>query len=46
MQAVLEPKLAVRFKYLTPSVGYIAPPGGRLGDGGVGGVRLRLEFHL
>lgn len=45
-QAVLEPKLAVRFKYLTPSVGYIAPLGGRLGSGGVGGVRLKLEVHL
>jgi hypothetical protein len=46
LQAVLEPKLGVRFKYLTPSVAYVAPLGGRLGSGDVGGVRLKLEFHL
>jgi hypothetical protein len=46
LQAVLEPKLGVRFKYLTPSIGYIAPLAGRLADGGVGGVRLKLDVHL
>ncbi len=46
LQAVLEPKVGVRFPKFTPSIGYIAPLGGRLGGGDVGGVRLHLDVHL
>lgn len=43
VQAVLEPRVGARFGRLSPSVGYIAPIGGRLGDADVGGVRLRAD---
>lgn len=45
LQAVLEPKIGVRFPIMTPSIGYVAPLGGRLGDGDIGGVRLLLDVH-
>lgn len=45
-QAVLEPKVGARFGKVAPSVGYIAPLGGRLGDGDIGGVRLHLDVLL
>jgi hypothetical protein len=45
-QAVLEPRVGARFKRFEPSLGYIAPIGGRLSDAGVGGVRLRLDVYL
>jgi hypothetical protein len=45
-QAVLEPRLGARFKRFEPSLGYIAPLGGRLSDAGVGGIRLRLDVYL
>lgn len=43
VQAVLEPRVGARFGRLSPSVSYIAPIGGRLGDADVGGVRLRVD---
>ena len=43
IQAVLEPRVGARFGKISPSVGYIAPLGGRLGDAGDGGVRLRVD---
>jgi len=43
LQAVLEPRVGARFGVVSPSVGYIAPLGGRLGDGDVGGIRLRVD---
>lgn len=43
LQAVLEPKLGARFGAISPSVGYIAPLGGRLGDAGNGGIRLHVS---
>jgi hypothetical protein len=43
LQAVLEPRLGARFGKISPSLGYIAPLGGRLGDASVGGVRLRVD---
>lgn len=46
VQAVLEPKVGARFGKVAPSVGYIAPLGGRLGGGDVGGVRLRVDVLL
>jgi hypothetical protein len=46
MQAVLEPKVGARFGIVAPSVGYIAPLGGRLGAGDVGGIRLHLDILL
>jgi hypothetical protein len=46
VQAVLEPRVGVRFKRFAPSIGYVAPLGGRLGDAGVGGVRLHLDVNL
>jgi hypothetical protein len=46
LQAVLEPKVGARFGVVAPSVGYIAPLGGRLGRADVGGVRLRLDILL
>jgi hypothetical protein len=45
-QAVLEPRVGARFKRFEPSLGYIAPIGGRLSDADVGGVRLRLDVFL
>lgn len=46
IQAVLEPRLGARFSRFEPSVGYIAPLGGRLGSAGVGGIRLNLNVLL
>jgi hypothetical protein len=46
VQAVLEPRLGVRFSRFEPSVGYVAPLGGRLGSADVGGVRLKLNVML
>ncbi len=46
LQAVLEPKIGARFGKVAPSVGYIAPLGGRLGGGDIGGVRLRVDVLL
>jgi hypothetical protein len=43
LQAVLEPRVGARFGKVAPSVGYIAPLGGRLGDAGDGGIRLRVD---
>jgi len=43
VQAVLEPRLGARFGAVSPSVGYIAPLGGRLGRADDGGVRLRVD---
>ena len=45
-QAVLEPRVGARFKRFEPSLGYIAPLGGRLSDADVGGVRLHLDVYL
>jgi hypothetical protein len=46
IQAVLEPRLGLRFGRFEPSVGYVAPLGGRLGSADVGGVRLKLNVML
>lgn len=46
VQVVLEPKVGARFGKVAPSVGYIAPLGGRLGGGDIGGVRLRVDVLL
>lgn len=46
VQAVLEPRVGVRFSRFEPSVGYIAPLGGRLGSADVGGIRLHLDVSL
>jgi hypothetical protein len=46
VQAVLEPRVGARFGKVAPSLGYIAPLGGRLGDGDVGGVRVRVDILL
>lgn len=46
VQAVLEPKVGARFGKVAPSVGYVAPLGGRLGGGDIGGVRLRVDVLL
>ncbi|HKY36180.1 MAG TPA: hypothetical protein VJN18_09590 [Polyangiaceae bacterium] len=46
LQAVLEPRVGARFKRFEPSLGYIAPLGGRLSDADVGGVRLHLDVYL
>jgi hypothetical protein len=46
LQAVIEPKVGARFGVVAPSVGYIAPLGGRLGRGDVGGIRLHLDILL
>ena len=46
VQAVLEPKVGARFGKVAPSVGYIAPLGGPLGGGDIGGVRLRVDVLL
>jgi hypothetical protein len=43
VQAVLDPHVGARFGKISPSIGYIAPLGGRLGDAGDGGVRLRVD---
>ena len=42
-QAVLEPKIGARFGRVSPSLGYILPLGGRLGDAGNGGIRLLVS---
>lgn len=46
VQAVLEPRVGARFGKVAPSLGYIAPLGGRLGDGDIGGIRLRVDILL
>lgn len=46
IQAVLEPRVGVRFSRFEPSVGYVAPLGGRLGSADVGGIRLKLNVML
>jgi len=46
VQAILEPKIGARFGAVSPSVGYMAPLGGRLGHTGVGGVRLRVDAYF
>ena len=46
VQAVLEPRVGVRFSRFEPSIGYIAPLGGRLGNADVGGIRLHLDVSL
>jgi hypothetical protein len=43
LQAVLEPRVGARFGKVSPSIGYIAPLGGRLGDAGDGGIRLHVD---
>jgi hypothetical protein len=43
LQAVLEPKVGARFGAISPSVGYILPLGGRLGNAGNGGIRLLVS---
>ncbi len=43
VQAVVEPRVGARFGAISPSVGYIAPLGGRLGEADDGGVRLRVD---
>jgi len=43
VQAVLEPRVGARFGAVSPSISYIAPLGGRLGDGGNGGIRLLVS---
>lgn len=43
VQAVLEPRVGARFGAISPSIGYIAPLGGRLGGASDGGVRLRVD---
>jgi hypothetical protein len=43
LQAVLEPRVGARFGHVSPSIGYIAPLGGRLGDAGAGGIRLHVD---
>jgi len=43
VQAVLEPRVGARFGAVSPSVGYIAPLGGRLGGADDGGVRLNVS---
>ncbi len=43
IQAVLEPRVGARFGAISPSVGYIAPLGGRLGQADAGGIRLRVD---
>ena len=43
LQAVLEPRVGARFGIVSPSVSYVAPPGGRLGEAGVGGIRLHVD---
>ena len=43
VQAVLEPRVGARFGAVSPSVGYIAPLGGRLGGADAGGVRLNVS---
>jgi hypothetical protein len=43
VQSVLEPRLGARFGHVSPSVGYIAPLGGRLGAANDGGIRLRID---
>ena len=43
IQAVLEPRVGARFGAVSPSIGYIAPLGGRLGGADDGGVRLRVD---
>ncbi len=43
VQAVLEPRLGARFGAVSPSIGYIAPLGGRLGGADDGGVRIRVD---
>src|SRR5262249_51101496 len=43
VQAVLEPRLGGRFGKVSPSIGYIAPLGGRLSGANDGGVRLRVD---
>ena len=43
VQAVLEPRVGARFGAVSPSIGYIAPLGGRLGGADDGGVRLNVS---
>jgi len=43
IQAVLEPRVGARFGAVSPSIGYIAPLGGRLGGADDGGVRLNVS---
>jgi hypothetical protein len=43
VQAVLEPRVGARFGVVSPSIGYIAPLGGRLGGADDGGVRLNVS---
>ena len=43
LQAVLEPRVGARFGVVSPSIGYIAPLGGRLGAASDGGIRLRVD---
>jgi hypothetical protein len=43
VQAVLEPRVGARFGLVSPSIGYIAPLGGRLGAADDGGVRLNVS---
>ena len=43
VQAVLEPRVGARFGPVSPSIGYIAPLGGRLGGADDGGVRLNVS---
>jgi hypothetical protein len=43
VQAVLEPRIGARFGKMSPSIGYIAPLGGRLSEANDGGVRLRVD---
>jgi hypothetical protein len=46
IQAVLEPRVGVRFRSFEPAIGYIAPLGGRLGNAGIGGIRPHLDVYL
>jgi len=43
VQTVVEPRVGARFGAISPSIGYIAPLGGRLGGADDGGVRLRVD---
>lgn len=46
VQAILEPKVGARFGVVAPSVGYVAPLGGRLGSTGAGGIRLHVDAYF
>ncbi|MGC4090322.1 MAG: hypothetical protein QM756_21075 [Polyangiaceae bacterium] len=45
-QFVAEPKLGLRLGKVRPSLGFIAPLGGRLADSGIYGAHLRLDIVL